>query len=185
MMGCDGWSISQIDPPLRWGKHPVHKYKPIKTSFPVLFLSNTYDPVTPLFAGVKMASKFVDAGFLEQQSMGHCTLSTISFCTLKTIKEYYTEGKVPSHPVPEGKDNLTKGDWEKCEPNEWPFKSIGGLGVNTLSVEQLGMMKAAETVQETLALFNAEALDQRQGRGKTNVLNAQSGKCGQRTSVGL
>lgn len=60
---------------MNWDDHPAHKSKPIKTSFPLLFLSNTLDPVTPLSAAIKMSQKFVDAGLVEQKAMGHCTIS--------------------------------------------------------------------------------------------------------------
>lgn len=83
MLGCEGWKIKAVDPPMRWDDHPAHKQKPIKTSHPLLFISNTADPVTPLKAGVKMARKFVDAGLVEQHSEGHCSLAAVSKCTSK------------------------------------------------------------------------------------------------------
>jgi hypothetical protein len=122
MLGCEAWGIEANDPPMRWDDHPAHKQKPIKTSFPVLFISNTNDPVTPLYAGVKMAGKFVDAGLLEQKSMGHCSLAAASRCTSAKIKAYFTKGEVPSPPKkgPDGRE-LVDGKWEKCEADEWPF----------------------------------------------------------------
>lgn len=123
-MGCDGWSIDTVDPPMRWGKHPAHheKDKPINTSFPLLFLSNTYDPVTPLNAGVKMAGLFVDSGLVEQKSMGHCSISSVSLCTMAKARAYFREGKVPAHPV--------KGEWERCEADEWPFHPFQGVAMD-------------------------------------------------------
>jgi hypothetical protein len=99
MVGCDAWPIESKDPPMRWDDHPAKNPKPIKTSFPVLFVSNTADPVTPLYAGVKMAQKFVDAGLIEQKSEGHCSLAAVSLCTTKKIQAYFLDGKVPPHPV--------------------------------------------------------------------------------------
>jgi hypothetical protein len=32
MIGCDGWPIKAIDPPMRWDDQPTHKAKPINTS---------------------------------------------------------------------------------------------------------------------------------------------------------
>ena len=122
MVGCDGWGINATDPPMRWDDHPAHRQKPIKTSFPLLFVSNTADPVTPLYAGVKMAQKFVDAGLVEQLSEGHCSLSALSFCTTKAVVNYFLKGEVPSPPKL-GKDgDLKNGEWLKCERNSWPFQ---------------------------------------------------------------
>lgn len=123
MVGCDSWSIPATDPPMRWDDHPAHKPKPIKTSFPLLFLSNSQDPVTPLKAGVKMARKFVDAGLVEQHGAGHCSLAAASFCTLMKIRAYLNEGKVPAPPQwgPKGKE-IEEGKWEKCPMDNYPWK---------------------------------------------------------------
>ena len=123
MIGCDGYNITPTDPPMRWDEHPAHRQKPISTSFPLLFLSNTADPVTPLFAGVKMAKKFVNAGLIEQQSEGHCSLAALSVCTMAHIRAYFEQGNVPPAPKwgPEGEE-IEKGEWRRCEANEWPWK---------------------------------------------------------------
>ncbi|KAF8866925.1 alpha/beta-hydrolase [Acephala macrosclerotiorum] len=121
MVGCDSWGIEAVDPPMRWDDHPVHKHKPINTSFPILFVSNTLDPVTPLAAGVAMARQFVDAGLIEQNSEGHCSLAAVSKCTINKLREYFLLGKVPPHP-----SKLEKGEWEKCKADEWPFHPFKG-----------------------------------------------------------
>lgn len=118
MIGCSHFSIVPTDPPMRWDNHPSHRQSPINTSFPLLFVSNTGDPVTPLEAGVKMAGKFVDAGLVESVSEGHCSLSTVSFCTMRKIREYFEDGIVP--PAPK------KGEWTRCEADEWPWKPFEG-----------------------------------------------------------
>jgi hypothetical protein len=120
MVGCDAWPIESKDPPMRWDDHPAKNPKPIKTSFPVLFVSNTADPVTPLYAGVKMAQKFVDAGLIEQKSEGHCSLAAVSLCTTKKIQAYFLDGKVPPHPVTSDK-GLSDGKWDKCDAESWPW----------------------------------------------------------------
>jgi hypothetical protein len=133
MVGCDAWSIKAVDPPMRWDDHPAHKLKPIKTSFPVFFISNTADPVTPLAAGLKMAKKFVDAGLVEQICEGHCSLAAVSRCTTEKIRAYFTEGKVP-------------GIHDKCEADEWPFHPYNGAEW----VEKRGM-EATEEVERMIA----------------------------------
>jgi hypothetical protein len=120
MVGCDGWPVESRDPPMRWDDHPAHNPKPINTSFPVLFVSNTADPVTPLYAGVKMAQKFVDAGLIEQKSEGHCSLAAVSLCTTKNLIAYFREGKVPPSPV-KSDNGLHDGKWDKCEADSWPW----------------------------------------------------------------
>jgi len=121
MAGCNSWGIQAVDPPMRWDDHPAHKRKPINTSFPVLFLSNKNDPVTPLSAAVAMARKFVDAGLTEQNSEGHCSTAAVSKCTINKLRAYFLLGKVPPHP-----SKLEEGEWEKCEADEWPFHPFIG-----------------------------------------------------------
>ncbi|KAH8663919.1 TAP-like protein-domain-containing protein [Xylariales sp. PMI_506] len=112
MMGCNGWSIESNDPPMRWDDHPAHHQGPIETDFPILFLSNHYDPVTPLHAALKMTQKFANASIVEQLSEGHCTLSCASLCTMGHIRTYLNEGKVPQAPKFDGPDS---GTWATCE----------------------------------------------------------------------
>lgn len=127
MVGCNAYNITPTDPPMRWTDHPAHKRRPIKTSFPLLFLSNRADPVTPLYAGVKMARRFVDAGLVEQESEGHCSLAAVSRCTMEWIRGYFEEGKVPDHPKwgTDGKE-IETGTWERCEADEQPWKAFNG-----------------------------------------------------------
>ncbi|KAM0144039.1 hypothetical protein ACHAO1_000318 [Botrytis cinerea] len=122
MIQCSGYDIQSNDPPMRWDDHPAHRQKPIKTAFPLLYISNSADPVTPLFAGVKMATKFVDAGFVEQESEGHCSLAMKSRCTIEKVRAYFREGKVPQAPKLRGEgSDLLDGEWEKCPADEWPW----------------------------------------------------------------
>ncbi|KAF4629973.1 hypothetical protein G7Y89_g8169 [Cudoniella acicularis] len=152
MIGCDGWGIDAIDPPMRWDDHPAHKPDPIKTSFPLLFLSNTADPVTPLYAGVKMAQKFVDAGLVEQHSEGHCSLTAVSRCTIAKIQAYFKKGEVPSPPVKGGQGReLIDGKWEKCKADEWPWHPFDPNSWVTAGGEdgeaEVKMMSAVQELQ--------------------------------------
>ena len=146
MIGCDGWGIKSTDPPMRWDRHPAHKQKPINTSFPLMFISNTADPVTPLFAGVKMAQKFVGAGLIEQKSEGHCSLSTVSLCTINKVADYFLNGKVPSMPKwgPDG--GLEGGEWDTCERNQHPFQPDSKESLSSLSTRDIKLLDAWKTV---------------------------------------
>jgi hypothetical protein len=154
MIGCDGWTIEATDPPMRWDRHPTHKQHPINTSFPLLFLSNTADPVCPLFAGVKMARKFIGAGLVEQKSEGHCSISAVSLCTLKIVKDYFNKGKVPAPPKL-GKDGeLEGGEWIRCGRNSVPFKGMLNEEVNELSVEDMRSLEAWNDMGMKAASFD-------------------------------
>ncbi|OTA83976.1 hypothetical protein M434DRAFT_400571 [Hypoxylon sp. CO27-5] len=120
-LGCNGWDIEAKDPPMRWDDHPIHKPEPIETDFPVLFLSNHLDPVTPLHAALKMTRKFSGASIIEQKAEGHCTVSCISLCTIGHIRAYLDKGIVPPAPKYDSED---EGEWTTCECKEKPWKSL-------------------------------------------------------------
>jgi hypothetical protein len=172
LMICNHYNVPQIDPPLRWGKHPVHKEKPINTSFPLLYLSNTLDPVTPLSAALKMAVKFKDAGLVEQKAMGHCTLAATSFCTFDHIRKYFTEGKVPRAPVPGKKGK--ESDWERCEAIDRPFKPMPTHVVSAMSAEEMKVAEAAKKLQSVLRSHHTK------GTNVRNLMGSPYGVMGQR-----
>ncbi|KZV81214.1 hypothetical protein EXIGLDRAFT_686220 [Exidia glandulosa HHB12029] len=82
-----------------WKVRPVERYNsPFvgNTSFPMLFIGNTADPVTPLWAAMKMAKGFKDAVVLTQNSPGHCSIAAASLCTAKYIRAYFRDGTLPA-----------------------------------------------------------------------------------------
>lgn len=121
MMGCNGWEIESRDPPMRWDDHPAHKPGPIRTDFPILFMSNHFDPVTPLYAALKMVRKFENASIVEQLAEGHCAESCVSLCTHGHLRAYLNEGKLPPAPRFDGPNS---GEWTQCECREKPWKSL-------------------------------------------------------------
>lgn len=74
-----------------------------RTSNPILFLSNTADPVTPLRSGRLMHSMFENSGILVQDSAGHCSMSTPTPCTLAYIRV----GRI--HPLMLNRLTISKG----------------------------------------------------------------------------
>ncbi|KAG8729448.1 hypothetical protein FRC11_008765 [Ceratobasidium sp. 423] len=70
-----------------------------KTKFPILFIGGDADPVTPLASAVKMSSGFGNesATLLIQHGYGHCSIANPSLCTVKNVRDYFLDGKVPSN----------------------------------------------------------------------------------------
>ncbi len=66
-----------------------------KTAHPIVFLGNTFDPVTPLYNAFVIAKGFDGAGILHQDSEGHCFYASPSMCTGRTVREYFQTGKLP------------------------------------------------------------------------------------------
>ncbi|QRV97364.1 alpha/beta hydrolase family protein [Ceratobasidium sp. AG-Ba] len=70
-----------------------------KTRFPILFVSLDADPVTPLSSALKMSKGFgkESATLLIQQGYGHPSDAHPSLCTIKHVRGYFVDGKVPAN----------------------------------------------------------------------------------------
>ncbi|CAO1616787.1 unnamed protein product [Sympodiomycopsis kandeliae] len=64
---------------------------------PILFASNTYDPVTPLREARKMQKSFGGPNKLlhVQDGYGHCTIALTSRCGQKTVADWFVRDKLP------------------------------------------------------------------------------------------
>ncbi|KAI2464871.1 alpha/beta-hydrolase [Annulohypoxylon bovei var. microspora] len=151
-LGCNGWDIETKDPPMRWDDHPAHKQEPIETSFPVLFLSNHFDPVTPLRSALKMTRKFSQASIIEQKAEGHCTVSCISLCTIGHIQAYLDKGILPPAPKFDSDD---EGEWTTCACDEKPWKSLNDW-VTVPQPNGIGQLEKLERGTDILDGMTAE-----------------------------
>ncbi|TFK64067.1 alpha/beta-hydrolase [Pluteus cervinus] len=66
------------------------------TSFPILLIGNTADPVTPLWAAQKMSKGFKNSMVLIQDTPGHCSVAMPSLCTTQYIRDYFVNGSLPT-----------------------------------------------------------------------------------------
>ncbi|KAF8816535.1 hypothetical protein BYT27DRAFT_7182119 [Phlegmacium glaucopus] len=81
-----------------WPKFPKDHFQGpfvANTSYPMLVIGNTADPVTPLWAAKKMSRGFNNSVVLTQNSAGHTSISSPSLCTAKHVRQYFADGKLP------------------------------------------------------------------------------------------
>ncbi|PLB43319.1 hypothetical protein P170DRAFT_459762 [Aspergillus steynii IBT 23096] len=93
----DEWSQIRLAC-IKWKPRPTWEFNgPVAghTSYPLLFIGNTYDPVTPLRNAVKMARSFPRSVVLQQNSVGHCSYTGPSSCTDQSIRRYFQSGVLP------------------------------------------------------------------------------------------
>lgn len=96
-IGSDVFNRASWGIPTTHNFHPQYypEYPKFKTAEPILILSNTWDPVCPLISAKKAHGSFEGAGFVEQKSFGHCSVSMPSLCTAKHVQRYFYEGILP------------------------------------------------------------------------------------------
>ncbi|KAL4967069.1 Alpha/Beta hydrolase protein [Aspergillus stella-maris] len=65
------------------------------TASPILFLTNTIDPVSPQRGAHKMSAVFRGSVVLSQHSVGHTAILSASRCLFAYIQQYLLEGRLP------------------------------------------------------------------------------------------
>jgi hypothetical protein len=122
-MSCSNWPVRPT-----WN-FDSSKIAAENTSHPILWLSNTRDPVTPLRNARKMSERFPGSVVFGQDADGHCTGSQPSRCVVKGIRRYFQTGKLPEGDV-------------SCLPDNSIFDPQPE-DVSGLSVEDAGLSRAA------------------------------------------
>ncbi|EUC48783.1 hypothetical protein COCMIDRAFT_2439 [Bipolaris oryzae ATCC 44560] len=82
-----------------WNIRASHRFQgsfgASNTSNPILFISNTADPVTPLNSGRYMSNLFPGSSLLVSDHAGHCTLSGPDSCVFERVRNYLHMGEIP------------------------------------------------------------------------------------------
>ncbi|KAF2627749.1 hypothetical protein BU25DRAFT_410405 [Macroventuria anomochaeta] len=125
------------------------------TSHPILFVSNTADPVTPLRSGRIMHSKFPNSGLLVNDQAGHCSFSVTNLCAYDRIKDYFQTGTLPAMNTlcipPPSVFSLNSTDPKS--PFYDPTLEVGTsiFTDSQIGTEQQKMHSAAKTLQRVMA----------------------------------
>ncbi|KAK4200084.1 Alpha/Beta hydrolase protein [Triangularia verruculosa] len=91
----------------KWELSP--EWSGIKTAFPILFVNNHADNVTPLVSARNNSRAFPGSAVLVQEGYGHTTLAAPSRCTAEKIRGYFQRGELPP------------GEGVGCKSDRLPF----------------------------------------------------------------
>ncbi|KAF7591594.1 hypothetical protein BBP40_001292 [Aspergillus hancockii] len=127
-LGCAGWKVT--------AKWKVPGPYGGRTSHPLLFVSNTLDPVTPLRSAQKMSRSFPGSVVLQQDSEGHSSMAAPSLCVTKSIRRYFQTGELPPA------DTV-------CEPDTRPL--IGRTGMPAIRAGDRTLWEAILAVHQQVA----------------------------------
>jgi len=86
---CSGWQVH--------GNNVFQGPTGGNTSFPLLVIGNTADPVTPARGAVRTAQTFTNSVVLIQDSPGHTSFAATSSCTQSLVRAYFQNGTLPSN----------------------------------------------------------------------------------------
>ncbi|MCJ1408557.1 hypothetical protein MMC19_002632 [Ptychographa xylographoides] len=103
-----------------------------KTANPVIFASQSLDPVTPLMNAVRGTELFEGSVVIEVKGAGHCSLSTPSLGAMLAVRNYFRTGELP--------ENGTR-----YEPSMWPFMEEE---LEVLEKKERRMVEAGSTIAE-------------------------------------
>ncbi|KAI0893058.1 TAP-like protein-domain-containing protein [Annulohypoxylon nitens] len=93
-----GWGY-YVMPCAQWKFYAKERYEGdfnVKTSFPMLVVGNTWDPVTPLVSAKNMSAGFEGSVLLTHNGHGHLSMSQPSNCTNGYIRDYFLKGTLPA-----------------------------------------------------------------------------------------
>ncbi|EJD51018.1 alpha/beta-hydrolase [Auricularia subglabra TFB-10046 SS5] len=102
---CGGWHI-------RAKRRYTGRVSSSKINVGTLAISNTIDPVTPLKGAQAVVPRFKGMRLLQQNTVGHSAIASLSSCVAQAIRAYFAAGVLP----PEG---------TVCQPDVVPLVGPG------------------------------------------------------------
>ncbi|KAJ7083873.1 Alpha/Beta hydrolase protein [Mycena epipterygia] len=133
-VSCDGWQVYRED---RF-KGPVAAKN---TSFPLLLLTTSADPVAPKAAALKTLAGFPGSAIFTQDSPGHASITAPSLCTAGYFRQYFQNGTLP----PPGTVCPVEAALFPAPPN-----STAATRRSALSAEDEGLLTALKIIGDSV-----------------------------------
>ncbi|KAK7455855.1 hypothetical protein VKT23_010892 [Stygiomarasmius scandens] len=130
--GCEYWPVTG---PERF----TGPWDNATLEIPLLIISNTADPITPISSGLLINSLMPNSStLLIQDGPGHCSSALPSLCTIKTVNAFFA-GNVPKN-----------GTW--CDVDVSPFPSDDDEDVfRAMTEEDKELINAMLTIDDSMA----------------------------------
>lgn len=93
-MNCEYYAKQQ------WAIPRTHGFVPrrrVRTAYPMLIVSTTYDPIYPMASAKVARQTFEDLRLIEIKGYGHCSLAQPSVCMARHLHAYLEHGVLPAH----------------------------------------------------------------------------------------
>ncbi|KAJ6534177.1 TAP-like protein-domain-containing protein [Mycena capillaripes] len=123
---CSGWKVH------RDGRF-LGPMGASNTSFPLLVIGNTADPVTPLSMARKTSGYFPGSVLLTLDAPGHTSIAAVSTCISNHMRQYFQDGILPDAGI-------------VCSTDEEPFPSTSG-NITKRSVQDLELLEALRQIR--------------------------------------
>jgi len=130
-LGCAGWQERA-----RWRFSGPFS---ANTSYPILWIGNTLDTVTPLRNAQHMNAKFPKSVLLQHDSEGHCSPAAPSLCTAKAIRTYFQTGVLPDVGT-------------LCKPDVKPFGLQGANHSRKLNVQDSQLLDVLKQIARAMPM---------------------------------
>ncbi|KAJ6542151.1 Alpha/Beta hydrolase protein, partial [Mycena vulgaris] len=129
---CSGWKVH------REGRFLV-PMGASNTSFPLLVIGNTADPVTPISMARKTSAYFPGSVLLTLDAPGHTSIAAVSACISIHMRQYFEDGILPDAGT-------------VCNADEELFPSTSGNITVERSVQDLELLEALRQIRA--AVYN-------------------------------
>ncbi|THU82258.1 alpha/beta-hydrolase [Dendrothele bispora CBS 962.96] len=137
--GCEYWPV---EGPERF----VGPWNASNLENPLLIISNTADPITPISSGLLINSLMPKSStMIIQNGPGHCSSALPSLCTIKTVRSFFA-GEIPKN-----------GTWCEVDVSPFPSDDEDHL-VRMMSEEDRALIDAMFTIGNSMAEARGEVL---------------------------